>query len=160
MEMTMLRVAAAILSTSLVLVACGTPARQVAEAPSPEATSTPRSTAIGGASVRLTTPTDGSTLRAGPIALAADVAGFDVVAKQFRPPVDGEGHVHFYLDVAELPTTHSRPATGDYRSVSRTAYTWPDVEPGEHTFAVQLVGNDHVPLDPPARDEVLVTVAP
>ncbi len=158
--MTGLRVAAAILSVSLVLAACGGSVRQVAEAPSPEAVNTPRQPAAGVASVRLTTPTDGSMLRAGSIGLVAEVAGFDVVAKQFQPPEEGEGHVHFFLDVEELPTTHNRPETGEYRSVSRTTYTWPDVEPGEHIFAVQLVGNDHVPLDPPARDEVRVTVDP
>jgi hypothetical protein len=158
MRMARLRAACALLSASVVLVACGEPVRQAVDAPRPAPTSTPRPTAAGGASVKLTTPSDGSKLPAGSIGLAAEVAGFDVVAKQFQPPVDGEGHVHFYLDVDELPATHARPTTGAYRSVSRTTYTWPDVPPGEHTFAIQLVGNDHVPLDPPARDEVRVTV--
>ena len=81
-----------------------------------------------------------------------------MVAKQFQPPVDGEGHVHFYLDVEELPTTHARPTSGEYRSVSRTDYVWSNVPRGKHVFAVQLVGNDHVPLEPPARDEVTVTI--
>jgi hypothetical protein len=110
--------------------------------------------------VKLTRPVDGSTIRGGTVELVAVVSLFEVVAKQFQAPVPGEGHVHFYLDVEDLPTTHARPATGSYSSVSRTTYTWPDVEPGEHTFAVQLVGNDHVPLRPPARDEVRITVVP
>ena len=119
---------------------------------------TPKPQRVEGPSITFIEPTPGGSLPAGVVQLAVEVEQFDVVAKQFEPPVDGEGHVHFYLDVEELPTTHARPATGEYRSVSRTEYTWTGVPAGEHTFSVQLVGNDHVPLNPPAKDRVRITV--
>jgi hypothetical protein len=97
-------------------------------------------------------PTAGSTLRSSTVKVSVVVEGFKVVKKQFRAPVSGEGHVHFYLDVTTLPTTHARPTTGQYRSISGTTYAWTGVRPGRHTLAVQLVGNDHVPLRPPVTD--------
>lgn len=83
---------------------------------------------------------------------------FKVVNKQFQRPVAGEGHVHFYLDVTNLPRTHVYPSPVHYHSISGTTYTWTGVNPGRHVLAVQLVGNDHVPLRPQAKDEVTITV--
>ena len=150
----MRRYLAAAIAAGLALSACAAPVERT----SPEGDPTPKPARSSGASVRLSKPANESTLPAGDVELAALVERFRVVDRQFQPPVEGEGHVHFYLDVDELPTTHVRPGTVEYRSVSRTTYTWPDVPPGEHTFSVQLVGNDHVPLDPAAKDEVKVTV--
>jgi hypothetical protein len=86
------------------------------------------------------------------------VTSFKVVNRQFHAPVAGEGHVHFYLDAKTLPRTHTYPSPVTYRSISGTTYAWTDVSPGRHTFAVQLVGNDHVPLRPAAKNQVTVTV--
>lgn len=113
-------------------------------------------------SITILTPTDGSTARSGEVTVSVSVIGFNVVDQQVRPPfpppIAGEGHVHFYLDTETLPTTHSLPATGTYRSISETTHTWTGVAPGRHAFAVQLVGNDHAPLSPPAQDRVTITV--
>jgi hypothetical protein len=151
---------ALILTAFLSITACGTTEER---ADQPQQLAPPRASTdvvapTNGASVELIQPSDRSTLPPGAVRIVANVTAFAVVAKQFHPAVDGEGHVHFYLDVEKLPTTHAPPATGVYRSVSRTTYTWPNVPPGVHVFSVQLVGNDHVPLDPPAIDEVRVTV--
>ncbi len=35
---------------------------------------------------------------------------------------------------------------------------WENMAPGEHTFGVQLVNNNHTPLDPPVTAAVMVTV--
>ena len=90
------------------------------------------------------------------------VEDFKVVNQRVRPPfpspVPGQGHVHFYLDTKTLPTTHGPPATGAYRSTSATSYRWTGVGPGEHSFSVQLVGKDHAPLRPPAKDRITVEV--
>jgi hypothetical protein len=114
-----------------------------------------------GPAVDITAPDDGDTADAGGIEVEVDVSDFDVVDKLGEPPVDGEGHVHFYMDVASVPTTPGQPAVtaeGTYHAEATTSYTWEDVPAGEHTFAVQLVNNDHTPLEPPVVAEVTVTV--
>lgn len=109
-------------------------------------------------SIAIQTPEAGSTLHGRSIRVSVVVKGFEVVHKQFQRPVAGEGHIHLYLDVKTLPRTHTYPSPVPYRSISETSYTWTGVSPGRHTVAVQLVGNDHVPLRPPATDRVAITV--
>lgn len=110
----------------------------------------------------ITNPDDGVTLEAGDIEVALDVGDFEVVDKLGQDLAVGEGHVHYYIDVDEIPTTPGEPAvTGDdttYHADATTSFIWQGVRPGVHTFAVQLVNNDHTPLDPPVTDEVTVTV--
>lgn len=87
----------------------------------------------------------------GTVELSVEVHNFQVVDKLGEEPVEGEGHLHFYIDV-EPPTEPGEPAVtaaGSYMVATDTSVTWEDVEPGEHTFYVQLVNNDHTPLEPP-----------
>lgn len=111
-----------------------------------------------GPSIAILAPQAGSTLHGRTIRVSALVKGFNPLHEQFQPPMAREGHVHFYLDVKRLPTTHTYPSPVPYRSISGTSYTWTGVTPGRHTVAVQLVGNDHVPLRPPATDRIAITV--
>jgi Domain of unknown function (DUF4399) len=109
----------------------------------------------------ITRPEQGSTVEAGNVTVSVDVKKFDVVDKLGQAPEDGDGHVHFYIDVGEIPTVAGEPATtdeGTYHAQATTEFTWEDVEPGEHTFAVQLVNNDHTPLNPPVIAQVTVEV--
>ena len=115
----------------------------------------------------ITDPTDGSEVAAGDVTVAVSVRNFDVVnkLKLGEAPVDGEGHIHYYLDVDEIPTAAGQHAggrrrfdAGTYRAVGTTTYTWPDVGQGTHTFAAQLFQNGHTPLEPPVVDEVSVSV--
>lgn len=95
------------------------------------------------------------------VEITATPENFDVVNKLGQAPADGEGHIHYYLDVDEIPTTAGQPAVseeGTYHAEATTTYTWPDVDAGEHTVAVQLVNNDHTPLDPPVTAETTITV--
>jgi hypothetical protein len=112
-------------------------------------------------SVSITAPTDGSQVTAGSVTVIASVQNFDIVNKLGQPPVPGEGHIHFYLDVKKIPTTPDKPAiTADaktYHAVATKSYTWTGVKPGKHTFAVQLVNNNHTPLSTPVTAEVTVT---
>jgi hypothetical protein len=115
----------------------------------------------GDPSVEITSLEDGDTVEAGGVEVSVDVENFDVVDKLGEPPADGEGHVHYYLDVAEVPTTPGQPAVtaeGTYHAEATESFTWEDVSPGTHTFAVQLVNNDHTPLEPPVTASVEVTV--
>jgi hypothetical protein len=120
------------------------------------ATPAPKSPARG-PSITIRTPKAGSTVHGSTIRVSVLLKGFKM-HEQFQPPVPGEGHVHFYLDVKRLPTTHTYPSPVPYRSISGTSYTWTGVSPGRHSVAVQLVGNDHVPVRPAAKDRVSVTV--
>jgi hypothetical protein len=128
------------------------------------ASSTPGTTApksaptARGPLITILTPKAGSTVHGSTVRVSVLVKRFKVVPRQFQPPVAGEGHVHFYLDVKTLPTTHTYPSPVPYRSISGTTYTWTGVSPGRHTVAVQLVGNDHVPFRPQVKDRVTVTV--
>lgn len=109
-------------------------------------------------SITMVRPKAGATIHGRSLRVSVLVKRFNPRHEQFQPPVPREGHVHFYLDVKTLPTTHAYPSPVPYRSISGTAYTWAGVSPGRHTVAVQLVGNDHVPLRPQAKDRVTVTV--
>jgi hypothetical protein len=110
----------------------------------------------------ISTPEDAATLEAGDIEVALDVGDFEVVDKLGEAPVAGEGHVHYYINVDEIPTTPGEPAVTDdettYHAEATTSFTWQGVRPGEHSFGVQLVNNDHTPLEPAVTDEVSVTV--
>ena len=111
--------------------------------------------------VDITAPADGATGPAGDVTVTVEASNFEVVDRLNADPAPGEGHVHFYMDVDQIPTTPGQPAVsaqGTYHASATTSYTWTDVAPGEHTFAVQLVNNNHTPLDPPAVAEVTVTV--
>jgi hypothetical protein len=113
-------------------------------------------------SVEITSPEDGATLEPGDIEVALDISEFEIVDKLGEAPVAGEGHVHYYINVAEIPTAPGEPAVTDdettYHAEATTSFTWLGVRPGTHTFGVQLVNNDHTPLEPPVTEEVTVTV--
>lgn len=114
-------------------------------------------------SVRIVAPPNGRTIRGGDVTVRVAVDGFELVRQRTHPPFPparaGRGHVHFYLDTEALPTLHGPPRTGTYRSVSTTSYTWAGLTPGRHSLAVQLVGRDHAPLRPAAKDRITVDVS-
>jgi len=113
-------------------------------------------------SVKIVEPAEGATLNAGDIKVAVEVKKFNIVDKIGQAAVDGEGHIHYYIDAGEIPTKDGQPAVtksnNTYHAQATKEYTWPNVSAGEHTFAVQLVNNDHTPLRPPVIAQVTVTV--
>jgi hypothetical protein len=113
-------------------------------------------------SVAITAPENGAVLDAGDIEVTLDITEFEIVEKIGEAPTAGEGHVHYYINVDEIPTAPGQPAITDdettYHAEATPSYTWLGVRPGTHTFGVQLVNNDHTPLEPPVTDEVTVTV--
>lgn len=144
----------------LLLTACGTGEEPALEEP-PAATEDD-GRAASQPSVDITTPEDGASVEAGDVEVTVSAESFEVVDKLGQEAVDGEGHIHFYFDVDEIPTEPDKPAvTADestYHAAATTTHTWTDVEAGEHTFGVQLVNNDHTPLVPAVTAEVTVTV--
>lgn len=111
-------------------------------------------------SLTIDTPDDGAQIPAGNVEVRVTPADFQIVNKLGRPAAKGEGHVHFYMDVENVPTEQGKPAVsaqGTYHATATPSYTWPDVTPGEHTFSAQLVNNDHTPLSPPVVRTIKVT---
>lgn len=154
-----------VIGTALVLslAACGSsePKGAGPGATTPPATTTATGTGTG-PSVSIVKPAQGSTVAAGAVTVEAYVTGFSVVDKLGQAPVPGEGHVHFYLDQTPLPTTPGQPAItsqGTYHATATLTYAWPDVKAGSHIFSVQLVNNNHTPLQPPVTATVTVTVS-
>lgn len=133
-------------------------------------TTTPRATPTGtpgdegedsGPSLSIDAPQDGATVPGGGVEVRATPSNFQIVSKLGQAAARGEGHVHFYMDVDTVPTEAGKPAVteqGTYHATATTSYTWPNVTPGEHSFSVQLVNNDHTPLSPPVFRTVKVTV--
>lgn len=109
----------------------------------------------------ITTSQDGATLSSGNVTVTADLTNF-VLVPPGGDPVPGEGHLHYYLDM-EIPTAPGQPAVtgeGTYKVTPGVSVTWENITPGEHTFGVQLVNNNHTPLEPPVTATVTVTVEP
>jgi len=110
--------------------------------------------------VKITSPLDGDKLAAGDLTVIAEVTNFNIVDKQGQANVAGQGHLHFYLDV-DAPTTQGQPAipaSGTWVHVSDNNYTFAKVAPGAHTISIELVNNDHTPLNPPVVQKITVTV--
>ncbi len=109
--------------------------------------------------VTITMPENGSTVSVGNVTVEVNVTNFTVVEKLGQAAVPGEGHIHYYMDTA-IPTEQGKPAVpenGSYAVSTNTSYTWENVTAGMHNFSVQLVNNDHTPLDPPVTAIVYVT---
>ncbi len=150
----------------LLLGACADGDDEAAETPAADATPTDTATTPDGdgdAAIEISDPEDGSAVDAGDVTVAVDVTDFEVVDKLGEDPVEGEGHIHFFLDIdeEELPTEADEPAVteeGTYMPTTETSHTWEDVEAGEHTFCAMLVDNDHTALEDPVSDCVTVDV--
>jgi hypothetical protein len=115
---------------------------------------------FGGPSITITSPANGSTISAGNVTVSVHVDDFSLVNKLGQASVSGEGHIHYFMDV-KVPTTPGKPAitaSGTYIPTADTSYTLMNVGPGMHNFSVELVNNDHTPLNPPQYSEVNVTV--
>jgi hypothetical protein len=96
----------------------------------------------------------------GDITISVNVANFDLVDKLGQASQPGQGHIFYFLD-EEPPTTPFQQAIyveGSSICTTATSYTWKGVEEGEHKFSVELVNNDHTPLNPTAIDSRTVIV--
>jgi plastocyanin len=116
--------------------------------------------ASGSPQIRIIQPVAGASLPAGNITVSVDVSNFDLVDKLGQSNVAGQGHIHYFIDVAP-PTTPGQPAnttSGTYAPTIQTSYTWKNVTVGHHMFSVELVNNDHTPLQPPVTASVNVTI--
>lgn len=114
--------------------------------------------------LQITAPVSGSTLPAGNILVTVQVTNFDLVNKLSQPNVAGQGHIHYFLDYP-APTTQGQPAippasaNATWVATPDTSYTFNNVVAGSHTIYVELVNNDHTPLNPPVVESVTFTVS-
>ncbi len=116
---------------------------------------------IGPPGMVILSPRDGAILSAGDITVTAQVANFNLVDKLGQPNTPREGHLHYFLDVT-APTAPGKPAVttpGTYAATASDSYTWKNVSPGMHTLSVELINNDHTPLELPVVATVMINVA-
>ncbi|MFY0544344.1 stalk domain-containing protein [Brevibacillus sp. H7] len=64
---------------------------------------------------------------------------------------DGQGHVHLWLD-----TDPTDPKVA-YKLIKGEPVVFDNVKPGSHTLTVQLVGNDHKPVQPEVKQVIAFT---
>ncbi len=163
----MLAVAGMLLCAALIAGCATTPTTNATTAPTSATTGvggqvTATSSITGTPTIMILSPQDGSSVPAGNVTVTAMVGNFNVVDKQGQTSVAGQGHLHFYMDVSPIPSTPGQPAIptdpkAAWAHVSGTTYTFTNVTPGQHTFAVQLANNDHTPVIPIVTDSVTVT---
>jgi sugar lactone lactonase YvrE len=60
----------------------------------------------------------------------------------------GEGHIHLWLDSEKLD------APSAVKAFKSEAVVFKNLQPGEHTLTVQLVGNDHKPIVPEVKQVI------
>lgn len=115
---------------------------------------------FGAPSIKITSPQDNATIPAGNITITTKVDDLTLVDKLGGANVDDQGHILYFMDVG-VPTEPGKPATtssGTFVPTPNTSYTWTNVKPGMHKFAVELVNNDNTPLNPPKYAMINVTV--
>ncbi len=108
--------------------------------------------------ITLVTPSDKASLAAGDITVTAEATNIKLVDKLGKVKAAGEGHLHYFLD-ADAPTAQGQPAVtapGTYAATAASTYTWKNVLPGPHTLSVELVNNDHTPLNPPVIQKISI----
>ncbi|MBP1931940.1 stalk domain-containing protein [Ammoniphilus resinae] len=84
------------------------------------------------------------------------VAAFNHELTDFRQqmlPKDGQGHIHLWLD-----TDPSNPKLA-YKMIDGEPAVFDNIEPGQHTLTVQLVGNNHQAISPEAKQVITFTTA-
>ena len=119
-------------------------------------------TTMSSPTIKIISPAEDDTILAGSVEVVVEVTNFNITNKLGQPNIPGEGHIHYYLDV-EPPITFGQPTTSSldtFAATTETSYTWEHVDCGPHTFSVQLVNNDHTPLEPPVTATITITPIP
>ncbi len=136
------------------------PSPSTTATPTPTASPTPTPTPASTAAVKIVQPTLNSVQIDADVTVTVQVTGLKLVDKAGQANVAGEGHLIFYLDV--VPPTNAGQtaltAAGTYAVTSGTSYLWPNLVDGVHQLAVELVNNDNTPLNPPAVDQISISV--
>ncbi|MFH1639929.1 MAG: hypothetical protein ABIB93_06455 [Chloroflexota bacterium] len=111
--------------------------------------------------IQITAPKYDLTYPIGDVTVFVKAVNFNLADKQGKANIPGQGHIHYFMDV-EPPVVPGEPAVtenGTYVATAATSYTWKDVKAGDHIFSVELVNNDHTPLDPPVTFNSAVKIS-
>lgn len=101
------------------------------------------------ASFRILSPKEGDVLHTTQIKVG--IAAFHHQLVDFRQHMQaaaGQGHIHVWLD------TDPKDPKVAYKMISGEPAVFDNVQPGNHTLTVQLVGNDHKPLVPEVKQVI------
>jgi hypothetical protein len=156
---------AALVSATMLLVACGKPAAPPAEpAPAPPAAATPaaapampRTPAPTGATVAITSPANGAVVKS-PVTVTFAITGMTLAAAGTNEA--NTGHHHLLVD-ADIPALDQPIPKDDRHLHYGQAQTEATIElpPGMHTLQLLLGDGNHVPHDPPmASEQISITV--
>ncbi len=120
---------------------------------------------VGAPGIKISSPGIAATLPAGNITIQTTIHDFISTENMNKSNLQGEGHIVYYMDVDPVFDTDkpALTANGTYVNTGATSYTWQNVQPGVHTFSVQLVNNDSTSLSSPpsafpAVDKIKVIV--
>lgn len=81
------------------------------------------------------------------------------VSNQTSPQnVAGEGHFIYYMDIDAAVVGKINLTPGSAAVAYKTSYLWKNVQPGYHTFSVQAVNNDNLPLNPPLVYKIAINL--
>lgn len=109
-------------------------------------------------SISIDSPGSRAILPSGPIGITVVVSNFSLVEPAGQANAANTGHIRYFIDTIP-PSSGAVPAPpGNYIDSSQKGYTWNNVNPGLHTFSVELLNNDNSPLVPPAIANVQLTV--
>jgi hypothetical protein len=99
--------------------------------------------------VKVTGPKEGEVIVGNKVTVTTEV--MDFILSDFRTNTavaSGEGHLHIWLD---SDVTNPKIA---YKQINGEPVTFDNVQPGDHTLTVQLVGANHKPIQPVVKHVV------
>jgi hypothetical protein len=116
------------------------------------------------ASIKITSPADGATVKGPKVKVEVEVANWKLVPSG-ATPADGEGHLHFFVDApaAAVPAGQAIPlaeANPAYVHAGKEPLTNRELQlsPGKHTITVVMGNSAHVALASPAPQSITINV--
>ncbi len=104
------------------------------------------SSSAGAPSVSILEPKNGAIIPGSTVTVKIGISGVKLAAPDGTTVVQGEGHVHVYLDSA------------NEQRGGKTIFTFQNVASGEHTIKAELHRGDHSAFSPAVELEVKVNV--
>ena len=152
-----LSLAVAIPLVAVAVAGCGSSSKKSSNNAAPAPTTAPATTSkpVGapGAKVKFVSPKDGGT-SPGTVKVKVKVSGFKLDPKQVgKPPVQGQGHLHFSMDGGKFDQPKYSGANGQlavklgvngkYSPSVTPTITYKGLPKGKHVLEVYLANNDH-----------------
>lgn len=113
------------------------------------------------ATVSFAQPDDGEVVEGPDVEVALEASGVEITSADIHEP--GTAHHHVFVDRDVTPLTDTIPSgvTGIlHYGRGQTEFVIRDLAPGEHRLIAVLAEWNHIPLDPPAMDTIVITVEP